>query len=63
MPYSEAVRPTRLSRDLADGRPLQAGHGAHSAISPRFAMRTDVSGLRAGGLVELWRTGLAARAR
>ena len=37
------------------------GDGPHSAISPRFAMRTEVSGLMAAELVELWRTALAAK--
>jgi hypothetical protein len=52
MPYSEAVLPTRLEFRVSSN--LVMSHlESHRAISPRFAMSTEVSGLVAGAMVEL----------
>jgi hypothetical protein len=51
MPYSEAVRPTRLEVSVSGIQ--MKGMESYSAISPRFAMSTEVSGLIVGVIVEL----------
>jgi hypothetical protein len=53
MPYSEAVRPTRLGIYVSACLRTKATTGAHSAISPRFAISTEVRDVVAGALVEL----------
>ena len=57
MPYSEAVRPTRLQCLLVEAD-SQSPHKPHSAISPRFAISTEVRDLVAGAMVELQRVPL-----
>jgi hypothetical protein len=61
MPCSEAVRPTRLGTQIS-ARPRRATAQAHSAISPRFAMSTEVSDF-AGAIVEWQRPPGVARSR
>ena len=55
MPYSEAVRPTRLHVPVS-GRYTSYNIESYRAISPRFAMSTEVSGLIDAAVVELWCT-------
>jgi hypothetical protein len=59
MPYSEAVRPTRLKL-LLEPKENVSKKNSHNAISPRFAISTEVSGLIDDAAVELFRTREAA---
>jgi hypothetical protein len=52
MPYSEAVRPTRLAVYISP-HVSQQHVKSHSAISPRFAISTDVRDLVVCVAVEL----------
>jgi hypothetical protein len=52
-PYSEAVRPTRLADYVSTKSIPQYTGEAHSAISPRFAISTDVRGFVVCVAVEL----------
>jgi hypothetical protein len=58
MPYSEAVRPTRLEDSVSTIQTGEYVFYSYSAISPRLAMSTEVSGLTVGATVELRRTAL-----
>lgn len=55
MPYSDAVRPTRLWVFNQFNALYQSVQKAYRAISPRFAINTEVSGLTTGVAVELRR--------
>jgi len=55
MPHSDAVRPTRLRVFNQFNASYQSIQKAYRAISPRFAINTEVSGLTTREAVELRR--------